>query len=58
MTSNGATVGSVIGMMNGFEAIDPVWTEPLNDTLYTSIFGVDTVSITECALKTMNHLKE
>ena len=55
---NGATVGSVIGMMNGFEAIDPVWTAPLKDTLHTSIFGVDTVSISECAHKTMNHIKE
>ena len=53
---NGATVGSILGMANGIDSIPDYWKNPLNDTLYTSIFGVGTVKISECAKKTMEHL--
>jgi len=53
---NGATVGSILGMAYGTEAIDKYWTEPFNDKLVTSIFGVGTVSISEAAKKTMEHI--
>ena len=53
---NGATVGSVLGMRNGTAGISEEWTDPLHDKLHTSIFGVGTVSIAECAEKTMMHL--
>jgi ADP-ribosylglycohydrolase len=53
---NGATVGSILGMRNGSAAIGDEWTKPLKDRLHTTIFGVGTVSIRECAEKTMAHL--
>lgn len=54
---NGATVGSVLGMRNGIEKIGNEWIKPLNDRLYTSIFGVGTVSISERAEMTLKHIK-
>ena len=49
---NGATVGSVLGMRGGMRAIPEVWTAPINDTLKPTIFGYESVSITEMAKKT------
>ena len=54
---NGATVGSVLGMANGFNSIDPYWTESIHDTLHTSIFGIGTVKISDRVAMTMEHLK-
>ncbi len=53
---NGATVGSIMGMANGIESIPECWTKPINNKLYTSIFGVGTVSITDMAQKTLEHI--
>ncbi|NMP36876.1 MAG: ADP-ribosylglycohydrolase family protein [Clostridiales bacterium] len=49
---NGATVGSVLGAMNSAEGIPQKWTEPLHDTLYSSIPGFHPISISECAKRT------
>ena len=54
---NGATVGSILGMANGREAISDMWSTPINNKLHTSIFGVGTVSITDCAEKTLSHIE-
>ena len=54
---NGATVGSVLGMANGIESIPECWTSRINDTLHTSIFGVDTVKISDRVKMTMKHIK-
>ncbi|MBQ1260267.1 MAG: ADP-ribosylglycohydrolase family protein [Clostridia bacterium] len=54
---NGATVGSVLGMALGSACISDEWSRPINDTLYTSIFGVDKLSIKECARKTLAHVE-
>ncbi len=54
---NGATVGSIIGMMHGINCIGEEWKKPINDTLHTTIFGVGTVSISELAEKTMKHIE-
>ena len=54
---NGATVGSVLGMRNGIKNFDEVWTNPLEDTLHTSIFGVGTVKISDLIEKTMKYIK-
>ena len=54
---NGATVGSILGMRNGIESIDPYWTKPMNGTLDTSIFGVGKVSIESLVDKTMVHIE-
>ena len=55
---NGATVGSILGMRNGIDAIGEEWTKPLNGKINTSIFGVGTVSIAACAELTEKHIKE
>ncbi len=55
---NGATVGSVVGMMCGFDGIADEWKAPFDDTLETTIFGMDMVKISECAEKTMKHITE
>lgn len=54
---NGATVGSVLGVALGFEGIPGDFTEPLNDTLESTLFGYTTVSIKEMAKKTEQFLK-
>ncbi|MBE6757388.1 MAG: ADP-ribosylglycohydrolase family protein [Ruminococcaceae bacterium] len=53
---NGATVGSVLGMAHGSNSIPAAWSEPLHDTLYTEIFGVQKVKISECATLTLKHI--
>ncbi len=53
---NAATVGSILGMANGIESIPACWTEPINDTLYTTIFGINKVKISDCAALTMKHI--
>lgn len=54
---NGATVGSVLGMASGIDSIPTVWTEPMRDTLHTSIFGVGTVKISERVQMTLKHVR-
>ena len=54
---NGATVGSILGMANGIESIPEYWTSPFRDTLYTSIFGIDRVNVTERAELTLTHVR-
>lgn len=54
---NGATVGSILGMANGIESISDCWTKPINDTLYTSIFSVDKVKISDRVKMTLKHIK-
>lgn len=53
---NGATVGSILGMRGGLSAIGEEWSAPVRDKLHTSIFGVGTVSISDCARHTLLHL--
>jgi ADP-ribosylglycohydrolase len=55
---NGATVGSILGMANGIESIPEYWTKPINDTLHTSIFGADTVRISDRVKITMGHIND
>ena len=54
---NGATVGSILGMAHGVETIPEYWSNPISNTLHTSIFGVGTVKITDMVDKTMNHIE-
>ena len=53
---NGATVGSIIGIRNGFSAIDEVWTKPVCGKLDTSIFGVGLLDIDKAVERTMKHI--
>lgn len=54
---NGATVGSVVGLAKGFDAISPEWYATINDTLNTSIFGVGDASISHMVDVTMRHIQ-
>jgi ADP-ribosylglycohydrolase len=54
---NGATVGSIVGITNGVEGIDKKWTDPICNTLQTTIFGIDKVKISDCVKKTIEHIK-
>ena len=53
---NGATVGSVVGMMRGSAGVGEAWTAPIRGALDTAIFGVNRVSIEAMVERTMGHL--
>jgi ADP-ribosylglycohydrolase len=50
---NGATVGSFMGALLGPEAIPAKLTEPLHDTLHTSLSGLNVVSISDMATRSL-----
>jgi len=50
---NGATVGSILGVMHGAHALPPRWTAPVRDTLHTGIAGYHIVSISAMARKSV-----
>jgi hypothetical protein len=50
---NGATVGSIFGMMHGVTSLPEKWIGPLNDGLETGISGFHFVRISEIAEKTV-----
>ena len=51
--SNGATAGSVAGVLTGADAIPAQWKEPLEDTVRSAVFGFDGVRISELAERTV-----
>ena len=53
---NGATVGSVLGVMLGAEALPAKWTSPLNDTLETGVAGYHIVKLSDMAARTVKHM--
>ena len=53
---NAATVGSILGMANGIDSIPEYWTKPINDRLYTDIFGVGAVKISDRIEMTLKHV--
>lgn len=53
---NAATVGSVVGMLKGIDAIDEYWIKPLNGKLETQIFGSDCVNIQDLIDRTIKHI--
>lgn len=55
---NGATVGSIVGMRNGAKSISSEWRKPIGDKLHTAIFGMECVSLSDCAKKTIKHIKQ
>lgn len=54
---NGATVGPISGMANGIDFIPKYRSQPIKDTLHTSIFGVDAVKISERVKLSTEHIK-
>lgn len=53
---NGATAGSVLGMLKGMSVIGNEWLAPFNGRLNTQIFGVGTVEIEDRVQMTMRHI--
>jgi ADP-ribosylglycohydrolase len=51
--SNGATAGSVAGVLTGAQAIPAHWKDPLEDTVRSAVFGFDGVRISELAARTL-----
>ena len=51
---NGATVGSILGMMLGAKALPAQWTARLHNTLKTSLRGYGSVEITQIARETFD----
>ncbi len=54
--SNGATVGSILGMRGGIRAIGEEWLKPLNGRMDTSLSGTGRISIEELVQKTLTHM--
>ncbi|GGR98263.1 hypothetical protein GCM10010252_41240 [Streptomyces aureoverticillatus] len=50
--SNGATAGSVAGVLCGAAAIPAQWREPLKDRVRSAVFGYDGARISELAART------
>jgi ADP-ribosylglycohydrolase len=51
--SNGATAGSVAGVLTGAAAIPDQWKDPLEDTVRSAVFGFDGVRISALAERTL-----
>ncbi|MFI6871300.1 ADP-ribosylglycohydrolase family protein [Nocardia sp. NPDC050406] len=51
--SNGATAGSVAGILTGAAAIPSHWTEPLRDRLHSAVTGYDGTRISNLAIRTL-----
>ena len=55
---NGATAGSVLGLMLGASALPAKWLSPLNDTLLTGVAGYHRVKLSQMADKTLELIKK
>jgi hypothetical protein len=54
---NGATAGSVLGVMLGGSKIPSQWTTPMNDTLLTGVAGYHNVKLSSMAAKTLELIR-
>ena len=53
---NGATAGSVLGMLLGAKKLPPKWIDPLCDTIISGVDGFGKVKISFLADETMKHV--
>lgn len=53
---NGATVGSIVGMMNGIGGIAEDRKKPIAGKLDTTVFGVGRINIDDAVEKTLEHI--
>jgi len=51
---NGATVGSIMGMMLGAKALPEKWTGVMNDTIHTDLTGYQTTAISKLSEEMFN----
>jgi len=56
--SNGATAGSVAGVLCGAEALPRHWSDPLQDTVRSAIRGFDGFRISDLAHRTLRLAQE
>ncbi|NEB78486.1 ADP-ribosylglycohydrolase family protein [Streptomyces sp. SID14478] len=56
--SNGATAGSVAGVLCGAAAVPDQWKEPLEDRVRSAVFGFDGVRISELAARTVELIEK
>jgi len=54
---NGATVGSILGVLLGYNALPASFTNRVCDTLESNIMGYNSVSIKDMAMKTLAFMK-
>lgn len=50
---NGATAGSILGVLLGADRLPSRWIAPLNDTLQSAVFGFSEVKISEMARRSL-----
>ncbi|MBQ0091796.1 MAG: ADP-ribosylglycohydrolase family protein, partial [Clostridiales bacterium] len=50
---NGATVGSIMGMILGARALQEKWIAPLHDPLYSGIPDFHPIAVSACASRTL-----
>lgn len=55
---NGATVGSIVGMILGADALPKKWVKPLNDQLKSGVDGFGLVKISDMAKRTVEVTKK
>lgn len=55
---NGATVGSIVGLVNGAKSLPAKWVEPFNDTLKSGVDGFGMIKISELAERTVKILQK
>jgi len=58
--SNGATAGSILGVIKGAEELPPKWIKPLNNCIGSSLKGFDNTKLSDLAKRTtavINNLK-
>lgn len=51
--SNGATAGSIVGIINGATALPNKWIDPLNNRIRSSLGGFDNAQFTDLASRTV-----
>ncbi len=50
---NGATTGSILGILHGRKALPSQWVDVINDTLHTGVAGYHTVKLADMARETL-----
>lgn len=56
--SHAATLGSILGLVHGAENLPEAWTDPLNDTVETSLVSYQRQKISDLARETLDRIQE
>lgn len=55
---NGATVGSILGILHGRQALPTKWTDTIRDTLHTGVSGYHTVQLADITRDSMQIIEQ